>query len=156
MIRGPLGVTFHEEGVAVERDSVVQESGRSVFKCRGDVAPKGRAFWVRMRLSEYLTTEESNQVKHSLDEWLELRDLGSEGGEFGAWHWQQLVSARGFRETSTQEDIDALRAWLVQQPDVSEWEVSELAAFRDHELELQEGFSEVVRDVFRRSCDVTD
>ena len=40
----------------MERDSVVQESGRSVFKCRGDVAPRGRAFWVRMRLSEDLTT----------------------------------------------------------------------------------------------------
>ena len=135
----------------MERDSIVQHSGRSIFKCRGDVEPKGQAFWVGMRLSEHLTIEQSNHVKHSLDVWLEFRDLGSEGGEFGAWHWRQLVSAREPRETATQGDIDALRDWLAQQPDVVEWAVSRLADFHELESELQEGFSEVMWDVFHRS-----
>ncbi len=139
----------------MEKDSVVQEGGKSVFKCRGDEDPRGKAFWVRMRLSDDLTTEESNSVKHSLDAWMELRGLGSEGGEFGVWHWQQLVSARGPRKTATQEDIDAVKVWLNGKSGISEWEVCELAEFSEHEPHLHEGFAEAMRDMLRRSCDMT-
>ena len=135
----------------MKRDTLVYEEGRAIFKCRGDIEPKGLAFWVRMRLRDDLSSEESNQVKHSLDGWLQLRDLGSEGGEFGAWHWQQLVSARELRDTATQEDVDALKKWVGQQPHVVEWEVGDLADIRELEPELGEGFSEVMRDTFHRA-----
>jgi len=103
------------------------------FTTRADQDPRGLAFWVRVRLQRDDGRPDTNAFIVDLANRLHERGLGVEGGEFGGWHWQLLVSADEPGASTTEDDREYVRGWIADRQDIAD---SELGPLTTADLEL--------------------
>ncbi len=93
------------------------------FTMRIDEDRRGLAFWVKIRLGHEQGRPNTNLIIVDLANELHGRGLGVEGGEFGGWHWQLLVTADEPAVDTTEDDRDWVRTWLEGREDVQDFKL---------------------------------
>ena len=128
---------------------VISHSGRRVFQFRSDEESSIAAFWIRVNFHPGVDDADFERAKVDLDRSLNSRELVGEGGEFGMWHWQLLVSATKERDPADAVDRTAVVEWLGSNPNVESFDAGPVAPDEEINAELFEGF----RDMGRRVAD---
>ncbi len=96
------------------------------FTRRIDNDPRGLAFWLKVQLNKSGEQVERNLLFFDFCKAFAKNGLTPEGGEFGGWDWQLLITADEPSHDTTDEDREAIRAWFEARDDVGVVEVGPL------------------------------
>lgn len=91
------------------------------------------AFWVKFRIADGLSVEETNKVLDNHSEFIEVRNCTSHGAPSEPWSWKELVYK--VEEDVTEEDREAFKEILAGDESIAEYSVSDFVRYEEAEEE---------------------
>jgi uncharacterized protein YggL (DUF469 family) len=104
--------------------TAIIRQGVMKFTRRVDDDPRGRAFWLKVRLREHGDQGTRNLLMFDFCKSFAKNGITPEGGEFGGWDWQLLITNDEPGMDITEEVQEAVRSWFEGRDDVEIAEVS--------------------------------